>query len=120
MSGYDDFGDDGADATKTAVQAEAKADAKVAADAVVATNPHATHHVKLAVESPEVLVSTAAGAGIGFWVGGPIGAAVGAGVGLIASRYRIGPLDALLEKIPGIKKKGGGKGKGAAKPTATA
>ena len=79
-----------AGAAPTVQQAVDKATAKVTADAAVATDPHAVHHVKLAPAAPTVLGSTATGAGIGFLVGGPPGAAVGAGIGWVAERYQIG------------------------------
>lgn len=74
----------------TLQQAVDKATAKAGADAIVATDPNAVHSVKLAATAPPVLGATAAGAGIGFVVGGPPGAAVGAGVGWVMERYQIG------------------------------
>jgi hypothetical protein len=74
----------------TLQQSVDKAVAKAGADAVVATDPHAVHSVKLAATAPPVLGATAAGAGVGFMVGGPPGAAVGAAAGWVMERYQIG------------------------------
>jgi hypothetical protein len=74
----------------TLQQSVDKAVAKAGADAVVATDPHATHAVKLAATAPPVLGATAIGAGAGFMVAGPPGAAVGAAAGWVIERYQIG------------------------------
>jgi len=85
----------------TLQQSVDKAVAKAGADAVVATDPHATHSVKLAATAPPVLGATAAGAGIGFLAGGPPGAAVGAAAGWVIERYQIGggPIRTLWVKV---------------------
>jgi hypothetical protein len=74
----------------TMAQAVDKAVAKAASDAQVAVDPHAVHHVKLAVAAPTVLGSTAAGALIGSAILPGPGTAVGALVGWAAERYQIG------------------------------
>lgn len=90
-------------------QAVEKAVAKAEADKIVAATPEASHHVKLDPLAPVVLGSTAAGAGIGFFLGGPPGALVGAGVGWVAERYQIG--GGLFGKaVARIKSLGGGGG----------
>jgi len=88
----------------TLQQAVDKAVAKTEADKAVQANPDATHHVKLAPLAPVVLGSTAAGAGIGFAVGGPPGAAVGAGLGWLAERYQIGggPFGIAVNKVKAL------------------
>jgi hypothetical protein len=87
-----------------AAQAEDKATEKAKADAVVATDPHATHSVKLAVTSPKVMTGTGTGALIGLAVGGPPGAAIGAGIGFLTERYQIagGPIGKVYDKITGL------------------
>lgn len=84
--------------------AEKKATDKAAADAVVATDPHATHGVKLAVTSPKVLAGTGAGALIGFYAGAAPGAAIGAAIGFAVERYGMlgGPIGKVMDKIKGL------------------
>jgi|HubBroStandDraft_1064217.scaffolds.fasta_scaffold123184_2 hypothetical protein len=84
----------------TLAQAVDKATAKATADAVVAKDPHATHHAVLGATSPIVLGATAAGAGIGFWAGGPVGAAIGAAAGWTVERYQV--LGGVLNKVKSI------------------
>ena len=85
----------------TLQQAVDKATAKKDADTVVAADPHATHHVKLASLAPSVLGSTATGAAIGMGLGGPPGAALGAGVGFFVEKFQIagGPFGKLIVTI---------------------
>lgn len=91
----------------TLSQSVDKAVAKAESDVVVATDPNAVHHVKLAATAPMALGGGAAGAGIGFFCGGPVGAAVGGGIGYLAERYQVmgGPLTVILAKVKGLVKK---------------
>jgi hypothetical protein len=75
--------------TPTLKQAVDKAVSKASADATVAADPNATHHVKLAPLAPQVVGSTGTMAAAGFLFGGPVGAAIGAGAGWLMSRYQI-------------------------------
>jgi outer membrane lipoprotein SlyB len=75
--------------TPLAAQAEAKHEAKLIADAKVATLPEALHHIKMEVGSPPVLASTAVGAILGAPLGGPVGSLVGAGIGFLVERYHV-------------------------------
>jgi hypothetical protein len=87
-------------ALPTLDQTVAKAVGKANADAVVATDPHAVHHVVLAAASPKVLGSTGAGAGIGFLLGGPPGALLGAGIGFVSEKWQIaGGPSGVLAKV---------------------
>jgi hypothetical protein len=90
-----------ADAETTVAQAETKADAKVAADQAVASEPHAVHGVRTMLKSPAIVGSTLAGAGIGAALGGPPGAAVGAVAGFLIERHRIffGPVGRIYHAI---------------------
>jgi hypothetical protein len=81
-----------------------KAVAKASADVKVAEDPHAVHHVKLAVAAPTVLGSTAAGALIGSAILPGPGTAVGALVGWAVERYQIG--GGPVGRIIGAAKKG--------------
>lgn len=76
-------------AAPTVQQAVDKAVAQANANAVVTTDPHAVHGVVLAANSPKVLSSTGAGAGIGFLLGGPPGALLGAGIGFVSEKWQI-------------------------------
>lgn len=73
----------------TLQQAVDKAVAKTEADKAVAASPHAFHHVQLSATAPVVLGAAAAGAGIGFMVGGPPGAAIGAAIGFVEEKYQL-------------------------------
>jgi hypothetical protein len=90
-----------ADAETTVAQAETKADAKVAADQAVASEPHAVHGVRTMIKSPEVVASTLAGAGIGAALGGPPGAAVGAVIGFATEHFRVlgGPVGRVFHAV---------------------
>ena len=88
-------------AAPTLQQAVDKAVAKAGADAVVATDPHAVHSVKLAPLAPTVLGSTAAGAAIGTAIFPGPGTLVGAGAGWLVERYQIGggPFGKVAKKV---------------------
>lgn len=94
----------GLPAAPTLQQAVDKAVAKAGADAVVASDPHAVHHVKLAPLAPSVLGSTATGALIGSAILPGPGTLVGAGIGYVAERWQIGggPFGKVAGKVKGI------------------
>lgn len=71
-------------------QAVSKAQDKAKADAAVASDPNASHHVKLAPLAPTVLGSTAAGALIGATILPGVGALPGAAIGWAVERYQVG------------------------------
>ena len=99
-----------AGAAPTLAQAVDKAVAKQAADATVAADPHAVHHVKLAPLAPNALGATAAGALIGSAILPGPGTLIGAGVGYVSERWQIGgglfgksvnKVKTVFKKIPG-------------------
>lgn len=92
----------------TLQQSVDKAVAKAAADAKVATDPHAVHSVKMAGSAPTVLGATAAGAVIGTAILPGPGTAVGALVGFVTEKYSIfgGPVGKLAAKVKDLTKGG--------------
>jgi hypothetical protein len=96
-----------ADPTTTAVPpavaaaAAAKSTAKQKADATVATNQGATHSVKMAVTSPEVVAGASTGALIGTFLFPGLGTAAGAVIGGTIERYQIlgGPVSKIVAKV---------------------
>lgn len=84
-----------------AAEATAKAVAKNAADATVATDKNAKHGVVYTVKSPKVWASAAAGAGAGAVVAGPPGALAGAIIGGMVQRHNVagGPIGKLIDVV---------------------
>lgn len=80
--------------------AVAQANAKQAADAIVATNPNATHAVKMAVLSPEVAAGASTGALIGTFIVPGLGTLAGAALGGVIERYQVfgGPVSKVVAK----------------------